>query len=250
MDLENRNLERGFTGFVLLDSPDFERETFIKDFKEMWKIEITAKEHEQYSLFFEYDSMLAVISLIPIPVPDHEASVCAKHNYMWKDAVVSADRHSAHLIVAVVGEQEDINKKAELFVKMLATTCKMKNNLGIYTNSVVYEPAQYLQLSKIMEKGMLPIYNLIWFGMYRNGEKFSAYTVGMKAFDYDEMEVIDADCNPLQLQTFMTSIAAYVLENQEKLKDNDTIGFNGYDVHKIHKSSGVALPDETLKIEY
>ena len=248
--MEINNEEKGLTGFALLEGARFDRNKFIKDFKELWGLDIEEKDAEQYTLTFEMDDMVAGFSLVPIAVPDNEAVICAQSNYMWQEAVEVSKSHNAHLIVAVVGKQESLMEKAKLFVKLLATCTLQENTLGIYTNGTVYKPDMYLNFATVMQKDILPVLDLVWIGMYRDKVGFSAYTDGLSAFGFDEIEVINADTEPRNLQTFVASIVGYVLEQNITLKDGDNIGFTPTDVHKIKRSSGIAITGSSLKVDF
>ena len=101
-----------------------------------------------------------------------------------------------------------------------------------------------------MKGGEFPIFNLIWFGLYRSERGVCGYTYGMECFGKDEMEVLDADAEPSDVQNFLSSMAAYVIEYDVTLNDGETIGFSAEDKHAITRSEGAALPGMTLKIEY
>ena len=101
-----------------------------------------------------------------------------------------------------------------------------------------------------MKDGEFPIFNLIWFGLYRSERGVCGYTYGMGCFGKDEMEVLDADAEPSDVQGFLSSMAAYVIEYDVTLNDGETIGFSAEDKHAITRSEGAALPGMTLKIEY
>lgn len=101
-----------------------------------------------------------------------------------------------------------------------------------------------------MKEGGLPVYNWIWFGLYRSENGVCGYTYGMTTFGKEEMEVLDADAQPTDVQEFLSNLAAYVLEYDVTLKDGETIGFSEDDKHPITRSQGVSLPQMTLKIRY
>ncbi|MFR3251399.1 MAG: DUF4261 domain-containing protein [Eisenbergiella sp.] len=103
----------------------------------------------------------------------------------------------------------------------------------------------------MMRDGELPIYNWIWFGLYRSEGRMNAYTYGMEVFGKKEMEVLGAEAEPGELRDFLTGIAGYVLEGDVELQDGETIGFSADDIHTITCSEGAALPEQTtLKISY
>lgn len=52
--------------------------------------------------------MIAAVSLMPYPIPDGEAELNAENNYMWPEAVRQAKEHCAHIMVAVLGKEENL----------------------------------------------------------------------------------------------------------------------------------------------
>ena len=175
-----------------------------------------------------------------------------ENNYMWEDAVKAAREHRAHILVAVLGKEENLLEKGRLFTKVTAACCRQKYAAGVYTSGVVFEPRFYEGFADMMKDGELPIFNWIWFGLWRNEKGLNGYTYGMEAFGRDEMEVLGADADPGDLRDFLASLASYVLENDVELHDGETIGFSADDKHAITRSPGVGLPEEqmTLKISW
>lgn len=88
-------------------------------------------------------------------------------------------------------------------------------------------------------------------GIRKTKKGYSAYTSGLEALGKDELEVLDADCEPEQLRKFVYDFADSILSQDLNLADCSYISINGGKVHNIERSKGVALPDrQTLKIEY
>ena len=133
-----------FTGFVLLSKAEWDKEQFIRDMKEKWDIAVdeydASEEKDDDALVFEVGDMLAAVSLASYPIPGGEAEGNAENNYMWEDAVKVAKEHCAHLMVAVLGKEEDLLEKGKLFAKVVAACCRQENATGIYTSGVVFEP--------------------------------------------------------------------------------------------------------------
>ena len=102
----------------------------------------------------------------------------------------------------------------------------------------------------MMKQGMFPLFNLVWFGLYRIDKGFSGYTSGLAALGKDEIEVIDSQANPNDLATFLSDIANYVLEYDVTLKDGETIGFSAEQKLPITRSRGVMVQGMSLKIGF
>ena len=155
-------------------------------------------------------------------------------------------------MVAVLGEEEKLLERGKLFTKAMAVCCKQKYATGVYTSGVVFEPRFYEGFADMLKEDELPIFNWIWFGLYRSEGGLNGYTYGMDVFGKDEMEVLNANAEPGDLRDFLASLASYVLACDVTLKDGETIGFSADDKHTITRSPGISLPEEqmTLKISY
>ena len=245
-----------FTGFVLLSKAEWDKEQFIRDMKENWDIVVdeydASEEKDDDALVFEVGDMLAAVSLNNYPIPGGEAEGNAENNYMWEDAVKVAKEHRAHLMVAVLGKEENLLEKGKMFTKVVATCCRQEYATGIYTSGVVFEPRFYEGFAEQMREDELPIFNWIWFGLWRDENGMNGYTYGLDSFGKDEMEVLGTDAKPSDLRDFLASLVSYVLENDVELHDGETIGFDADDKHTITRSPGVGLPEEqmTLKISW
>ena len=245
-----------FTGFVLMSKGEWDKQQFIRDMKEKWNISVeeydASEEKDDDALVFEVGDMLAAVSLATYPIPNGEAELNAENNYMWEDAVQVAKEHRAHIMVAVLGKEEKVLEKGKLFTKLVSACCRQKYATGVYTSGVVFEPRFYEGFADMLKEDELPIFNWIWFGLYRSEGGLNGYTYGMDVFGKEEMEVLNADAEPGELRDFLASLASYVLACDVTLKDGETIGFAADDKHTITRSPGSSLPEEqmTLKISY
>ena len=152
-----------FTGFVLLSKEEWDKEQFIRDMKEKWDISVdeydASEEKDDDALVVEVGDMLAAVSLATYPIPGGEAEGNAENNYMWQDAVKVAKEHRAHLMVAVLGQEENLLEKGKLFTKVVAACCRQNYATGIYTSGVVFEPRFYEGFAEQMSEDELPIFN-------------------------------------------------------------------------------------------
>ncbi|MCI8360818.1 MAG: DUF4261 domain-containing protein [Clostridiales bacterium] len=241
-----------FAGFVLLADNSWDKEQLVRDLREEWNIDAEEDgDSSEDALVFSVGDKMAAVSLMPAPIPGGEAEACAENNYMWPQAVETARAHQAHIMVAVLGGDDSIIERGKLYTKLLACCCKQKNATGVYTSGVVFEPRFYEGFADMMKEDELPIFNWIWFGLYRGKDGVCGYTYGMDVFGKDEMEVLDADAEPAEVRDFLASLVSYVLACDVTLLDGETIGFSEEDKHAITRSEGAALPEQTtLKITY
>ena len=248
-----------FAGSVLLSKAEWDKEQFIKDLQNEWGIvdeELDEKddndEDNSDAVVMRVGDMMLVATLFKNHIPNNEAEINAENNYMWPEAVDVAKNHKAHIMVAVLGEDEKLLERGKLFTKVMAACCKQKYATGVFTSGVVFSPRFYEGFAGMIKENELPIFNWIWFGLYRSEEGLNGYTYGMDVFGKEEMEVLNADAEPEVLRDFLASLASYVLACDVTLQDGETIGFSADDKHTITRSPGVSLPEEqmTLKISY
>jgi len=255
---ENEKYEKGaFVAFVLLKEKKWDRDKFVEDLKSDWSIDISGQiDHEDAKykdiIYAETDGMRLMASFMDMPVPNGEVEHYAAANYMWKDAVEEVKKHQAQIIIAVMGEEAGLLERGKLYTKAIVSALKQDSAIAVYGDGAVYEPGFYCECATLLENDGLPILNWVWFGIYVGEEKAGVYTYGMKKFGKDEIEVYvpreRADLN--ELRNFVLSIVTYVLDGDVVLRDGETIGFSEEQKLPIHKSKGIALDGETIKIEY
>ena len=241
-----------FCGSVLLSEDEWDKDKLISDLQVDWGIELPKEDAEdEDTIVTEIDTCRIVISKFPAPVPNEEAEINAENNWMWEEAVEVTKTHKAHIVVAILGDEEDVIARGLLYTKIMATCCKQEKAIGVFTSGVVFEPSYYMKAAEMIRDGELPIFTWVWFGLYRTENGLSTYTYGMKDFGKLELEILDADEEAGKLLSFISAIASYVLQDDVEFKDGETIGLSEEDIHQIKLSKGVALPEQdTLKISY
>ena len=246
-----KNKDKGdFCGSILLSENVWDKDQLISDLKVDWGIEIPKEDTEDEDTIVNVDKCRIVISKFPAPVPNEEAEINAENNWMWEEAVEVTKTHKAHIVVAILGDEEDLISRGLLYTKIMATCCKQEKAIGVFTSGVVFEPSYYMKAAEMIRDGELPIFTWVWFGLYRTENGLSTYTYGMKDFGKLELEILDADEDAGKLLSFISAIASYILQDDVELKDGETIGLSEEDIHQITLSKGVALPEKTLKISY
>ena len=239
-----------FCGSVLLSEDEWDKDKLISDLQAYWGIELPKEDTEDEDTIVNFDKCRIVISKFPAPVPNEEAEINAENNWMWEEAVEITKTHKAHIVVAILGDEEDLISRGLLYTKIMATCCKQEKAIGVFTSGVVFEPSYYMNAAEMIRDGELPIFTWVWFGLYRTENGLSTYTYGMKAFGKYELEILDADEEVGKLLSFISAIASYILQDDVEFKDGETIGLSEEDIHQITLSKGVALPEKTLKISY
>lgn len=246
-----------FAGFVLLREPKWSKTRFVADLKEEWGIDLSdglgnedALPNEDSIIYADYNGMRVITGLVDAPVPAREAEHFAMANYMWKDAVSETEKHTAHLILTVMGDGTPI-EKAQLYTKAASAALKQSSVLGFYSNGAVYEPRMFRDCAEILRKESVPIMNVVWFGLFNDGNRAGVYTYGMRQFGKEEIEVYvpmgKADLNALRQFVFGTAL--YVLNEDVTLKDGETIGFSPEQKLPITISPALAFSGNSVKID-
>ena len=244
-----------FTGFVLLNEAKFDRDKFLKDLKEDWKITLDLGKKDESKdkdmLVGDIDGIMVAVALMPAPIPNNEAVDNAKTNYRWKDAVKIAEEHKAHILVSLLGEP-DLVEGAKLYTKIVSALTKQENCTGINVLGTVLNPDMYRDFTRYYEENdMFPVENMIFIGLYGSEEeKINAYTYGMEGFGKKEMEIIGSSQNPEDIYYFLQGVADYVITSDVILQDGETIGFSAEQKIPISESKGIAVNGATLKLGY
>lgn len=266
-DSEDSGDSKGsFVNFVLLDEAEFDKQQLIADLKAQWDIDAIEDDDEDDSedsdddkaksediLLFEHEGMRGVVMILRGPIPNDEAVLHAHNNFMWPEAEEVAQKHKAHLLVTVLGDDDDdeLMNRAIFHTKLTAACCAQKHATAVDFAGCVVSNEVYAKMANFIKDDELPLFNWIWFGLHKTEEGFNAYTYGMGVFGKKNMEVSSPDASPEELRNFMINMAHYVIDTDAELEDGQTIGFSPTDKHSITLSKGIALPDEmTLKVSF
>lgn len=247
--MEENYQSASIASFVLLDSMNFDVAKIRKNLKKDWGI-IVKEEKGKEVIVFEEDGMTVGVSHMPAPVPNKEAEENARLNFMWKDGVEIVSRHQSHILVTVFGGDDRLVDRYCLQTKVAASCLKLPDATAIYNNVTVLPAGMYIDFANYLKNDSLPVADWVLVGVYRNGEKWNAYTYGMYQFGKDEMEVVDSDMDGYDLYDFLLNIAEYVIGTDVELQDGETIGFSEEQKLTITRSEGVAVDGFSLKIVY
>ncbi len=245
-----------FKGSVLLSDANWSLENILCDLEKEWNIKISVDDNnlnnDKTTLCKSIRGMELTISLIESTIEDKDIERFAEANYMWEDAVKAVKEHKAHIAISVSGGTDTLIA-GELFVKVASSVLNSRNALSVYTDGVVFEPEFYRNFALDIKDGQMPTINWVWFGIYKDDESAGMYTYGLKKFGKSEIECyVDIANNPdlNDIRDFLITVVEYLLEGDIELKDGETIGFTDDEELDIYKNEGIALPGNTIKIEY
>ena len=246
---------------ILLDKIGFDKAALIKNLETQWGIVCNAEEGDNSNhwvikdksseaLIVKQGKLFAIVGYNPRRLSEN-LEMAAYDNYMWEGAQAAPQNYKANITITIMGRKGDLMQRAKLFAKVTAACCSVKSASAVYINDVLVQKDFYINAASLIKENELPLDCWIWFGIHKTKKGYSAYTYGLEAFGKDELEVLDADCDPNQLRNFLYDVAENIIKNDLTFKDGDIIGFSAEDEHAITRSEGVALPGrQTLKIEY
>lgn len=235
-------------GFVLLDKLQYDFDSFIANLKQQWGIE-TGEQTEQESLVFEVDGMKVACGYMPAVIPNREVEENCKYNFLWREAEQVVSTHKAHIIVSVLGA-EDAIEGHKLFTKVASSLLQTAPAIAIYTAPLVMEAGQYVDLAQSLKEDTLPVVLWVFIGMYQNEQGVGAYTVGLRSFGKDEIEIVNSTQSAGDVFEFVTVIVSFIIENNVTLKDGETIGFSAEQKLSLTRSPGVAAEGDSIKIGF
>lgn len=243
-----------FLGFILRDDSSWSRDECIKLFKDEWGSSIDQEQDETNpsSLGYEKDGIILVALESKGKIPTDEAEHFAKYNYMWEDAVDVVKSHETYIIVSVSGPVEKMLEIGKLFTQISTTILMQKGALAIYSDGAVYEPAYYIEATKfsIKEIKSFPILTTVWFGVYTGAYETGVYTYGLNKFGKRDFEVYTdkKKANLSAIRSLLVSVAEYVVEQNITIEDGHTLGSTEDQKLLVTLSKGIALDEDTLKI--
>ncbi|MBQ7187610.1 MAG: DUF4261 domain-containing protein [Ruminococcus sp.] len=253
MSEQNSKKDKTMVGFVLMTDANFDWPRFRHNLKEDWGISFS-DEIKDGAVVFPVDDYNCAISIMPLPIPDGEAEACAGNNVLWKDAKEEVAKHGAHVMVAVMNNDEDFYDPVDaklLFCKLASAVAKLKNCIGVYCNPTVFEKNFFVDVAEHIKEDQLPVPIMFHAGMYLNKDSLlCGFTYGLKAYGKEEIEVIGSKAQPPQMFNFLMAVGDYVLNGDVTLKDGETIGFTDDQHLSVTYSKAVSFEGMSLKIGF
>ncbi|USB33954.1 DUF4261 domain-containing protein [Paenibacillus sp. YPG26] len=235
-------------GFVLLDRQQYDFDAFSRNLQEQWGIQ-TGEQTERESLVFEVDGMKVACGYMPAVIPNREVEENCKYNFLWREAEQVVSTHQAHIIVSVLGA-EDAVEGHKLFTKVASSLLQTEPAIAIYTTPLVMEAGQYVDLAQSLKEDTLPVVLWVFIGMYQNDHGVGSYTVGLRSFGKDEVEIVNSSQGAGDVFEFVSVIVSFIIENDVTLRDGETIGFSAEQKLSLTRSPGVAAEGDSIKIAF
>lgn len=236
------------SGFVLLRETACDFPRFIRNMKNDWNLETHALPEDE-QLLFEIDGLRVACSLVRTPVPGAEVEERCGVNPLWPEAAQSIGGYRAHVVVRVTGVIDPIVGHV-LFTQVLCSMLKQEGALALYMSPMVMSAEAYVKNAMLLKEHELPVQLWIYVGLYEESEGVSSYTVGLRNFGHEEIEVLRSPHELTEVFELTFNIAGYIVDFGATLKDGETIGFSPEQRLPLNLSSGVAVEGQSIKIGY
>ncbi len=237
-------------GFVLLDRAEFNAEQVITNMREDWGIQIEGLEPDD-NMVFQLADMQIAIAYMPGPIPDREVEETCKYNVLWPEGEQVVSTHQANVIVTVMGITDPLIGHA-LFTQLTASVLKLDQAIAYYAPPMVMSAESYLEGAQMLKDQELPVQLWVFLGLYTNEDRTGscAYTVGLKNFGKDEMEIINSKEELGDVFELMLNITTYVVGSNVVLQDGETLGYSAEHKLPLERSKGVGVEGDSIKIGY
>lgn len=257
----NYGKDNVFSGICLLSTREFELNHILLNLRQNFGIRVNADmdeyEENENGVVFSLDGLDCFINFVDSKILDEEIGLKASFNYMFEDAVTKCLSHTSYITVGVIGGENRV-QSALLFTK-LATACLMQYNaIALYTTYNVIEADYFIQEAMYIKDDFLPIENWIYIGFIQNeDDTVSGYTIGMKNFFKDEMEILYSNEDTQTIRNRLLNIAYFVIDTDTELSDEETLTLDEFTNQgnkvkielKIKYDEAVNGTGKTLKIE-
>mgnify|MGYP000402851742 CR=1 FL=1 len=143
-------------------------------------------------------------------------------------------------MVAVLGKEEDLLEKGKLFTKVVAACCRQNYATGIYTSGVVFEPRFYEGFADMMQNDELPIFNWIWFGLWRDEH-------GMNGYSYAKRDSTQEGFVPVLIRANDETLWECLIMNSDP--DSDGGDDYAFDPDKVaeYRKKMLSTPSRTVR---
>lgn len=186
------------------------------------------------------NELVAVMSM-PAPIPD-DPGLWSRASTIWPHAKAVAARHRGHLIVSVLGQNQQVLPTARLTTAVIgALIATMPQCCGVVWNGKVARPADlWLDMSS-RSFAPYPDYPVsLWIDIlpFRSDAGIGAVTMGLSPFSEREIQF---ETHKLPLPTLISKVdglAVYLVEHGPVVKNGDTFGGSARERFTVrHKSS-------------
>ncbi len=244
---EPKRENQPWCGAVLLRYPQIDWEKVRKDLRVQWDLTFPQLEEEHLG-HFTHEDMVITCSMIAAPLPEEQVEAAANH-LLWRGGAERVKEHQAYLRIEA-SKGNDPVEQGIFLVKLVSCLLQQPNAIGFLQYSTVFSPDYYQEVAVCMRQGGLPVPLWIYVELYHENGLMYGYTVGMRRFYKDEMEVVDSTATPAEIYGFLFSMAERVIARDERFEDGQTLLLSDGQSLEIRRSRSRRGDGESLKFPY
>jgi hypothetical protein len=191
----------------------------------------------------------AAIALVSAPIPWSNLEGPCATAWWWPEATERTKGHSAHILVALVGETGNVVQRHITLTHLTTAVASHTDAVGIYWGGgrLVHDPQAFIEQAQNISPGNLPLPLWIDFRVEANDDgSCRLFTTGMKALGKTEIEIPHSEKEPAEVFNFACSIADYIITSNPNVEDGHTLGRSA--TEKIRASYAPSMWDSTVTV--
>lgn len=190
----------------------------------------------------------AALIHIEAPVPTDQMKAPAAFAWQWPTAVADVDGHRSHMIVHTASSAFDPLDIHLLNSKLVASAAALTNAVGVFVAEamLVRSAKAYIDEARDGSRSAAPVMLWVGFNPISDDGLFSAYTTGLAAFGFLELEVRRVKRPERDVIGTMADAASYQLQTGHELRHGETFGYTTRDRVSIRHAPSEFMPDTTV----
>jgi hypothetical protein len=229
--------------FILLSSPtlpkgaDVERAFASYAAKgELLRLSPSRKKPDGATL--EFDTAgggYAVVSLMPVPVPNHEADEAERYSVSALGGRWKLPPHNAHLVVLAQDGGNPL-RRLDAFTSILAAVVEASPAVGVYCGNAgaTHDPTFFRKLAREHDTGSrLPLWSGVSIAREEDG-RLSLLSLGMKQLELPDLLLVAPSGKADEALPMLYDLLAYVVSRGRPLPEGDTVGRSPAEKLPVH----------------
>ena len=181
---------------------------------------------------------------MPMPIPAGDLVGPTAVAWHWPSAADTIAAHDHHLIVYATSSALERLDLRLFHTKLVASILASTDAAGVYVGDamLVRSSQDYQGDAARASRDNLPIMLWVGFNAVREENTLSAYTSGLSAFGFLELEVHRSTQSLADLFGALADIANYQLSSGRALNDGDTFGATEFDRSRVFHRPSAFIP--------
>jgi hypothetical protein len=188
------------------------------------------------SLVFGYEDAQVAVSLMPMPIPWKELEGPCATAWWWPEAAQQMEAHRYHFLLTLIAGSIDPVERRIVLTRLTSALVRYTDSVGVYWSegTLVHEPAAFVREAEPIDANHIPGQLWIDVRVERNqGGSHRCFTTGMEPLGFPDIEVQKSELEPDELMSFISDVAAYIVNNRLLIKDGETMGRSASEQYEV-----------------